>query len=186
MMQNYKKLIAAALLMPAALSGASATAAAERGTLFNDNWQFHLTDSLTADSKAESIADSLWLDVTLPHDWSVTLPFDRNAAAGNDGGYLPAGSAWYRTGLRLKKLPAHRRIELYFEGVYENSEVYVNGTLAGGHPYGYTSFFVDITPYLKRGMNRIAVKVDNSKQKNCRWYSGSGIYRNVRICTPRM
>lgn len=181
MMQNYKKLITAALLMPAALSAASATAAAERGTLFNDNWQFHLTDSLTAGSKAESIADSLWHDVTLPHDWSVTLPFDRNAAAGNDGGYLPAGSAWYRTGLRLKKLPAHRRIELYFEGVYENSEVYVNGTLAGGHPYGYTSFFVDITPYLKRGMNRIAVKVDNSKQKNCRWYSGSGIYRNVRL-----
>ena len=71
------------------------------------------------------------------------------------------------------------RLKLYFEGVYEKSEVYVNGHLAGGHPYGYTSFFVDITPYLKDGKNEIAVKSDNSAQKNSRWYTGSGIYRNV-------
>lgn len=177
-MKNYRKLFTLALLMPVALSAA---AASERKTLFNDNWQFHLTDSRTADKRAESIADSLWHDVTLPHDWSVTLPFDRNAATGNDGAYLPAGTAWYRTDLNLKKIPAARRMELYFEGVYEKSEVYVNGRLAGGHPYGYTSFFVDITPFLKKGVNRIEVKVDNSNQKNCRWYSGSGIYRNVRL-----
>lgn len=177
-MKNYRKLFTLALLMPVTLSAA---AASERKTLFNDNWQFHLTDSRTADKRAESIADSLWHDVTLPHDWSVTLPFDRNAATGNDGAYLPAGTAWYRTDLNLKKIPAGRRMELYFEGVYEKSEVYVNGRLAGGHPYGYTSFFVDITPFLKKGVNRIEVKVDNSNQKNCRWYSGSGIYRNVRL-----
>lgn len=161
--------------------------ASERKMLFNDNWQFYLTDSLTVDMPAGTIADSLWQDVRLPHDWSVTLPFDRNAAPGNDGGYLPAGTAWYRRAFNLKKLASDRRIELYFEGVYERSEVYVNGKFAGGHPYGYTSFFVDITPFLKKGENEIVVKADNSNQKNCRWYSGSGIYRNVWLMeTPNI
>lgn len=175
-MQIYKKSISAASLLMASVL---ITSASGRKTLFNDGWQFHLTDSLTVGMPVGAIADSLWQDIRLPHDWSVTLPFDRNAAPGNDGGYLPAGTAWYKTDLNLKKLPSDRRIELYFEGVYEKSEVYVNGKLAGGHPYGYTSFFVDLTPFLKKGENEIVVKADNSNQKNCRWYSGSGIYRNV-------
>lgn len=153
--------------------------ASERKRLFNDGWRFHLTDSNTCEMPLEMIPDNLWKDICLPHDWSILYPFDRNAATGNDGGYLSAGTGWYQTDLKLEKPAAGRKFKLYFEGVYEHSEVYVNGQFAGGHPYGYTSFFVDITPYLKKGDNRIAVKADNSNQKNCRWYSGSGIYRNV-------
>lgn len=150
-----------------------------RKSLLNEGWQFYLTDSVTAKQPLEKIETMEWTDVVLPHDWSILRPFDRNAAPGNDGGYLPAGKGWYRTSLDMKKLPKDRRVKLYFEGVYERSEVYVNGKLAGGHPYGYTSFFVDITPYLKKGKNEIAVLADNSHQKNSRWFTGSGIYRNV-------
>lgn len=175
-MERYRRLVIAALLMT---GSASLMYGSERKTLFNDNWQFHLIDSLTIDKPVDSIADSLWNEVRLPHDWSILLPFDRNAAPSNDGGYLPGGTGWYRTEFDMKNLPSESRVKLYFEGVYEKSEVYVNNKIAGGHPYGYTSFFVDITPFLKEGKNEIAVKVDNSNQKNCRWYSGSGIYRNV-------
>lgn len=131
--------------------------ASERKSLFNDNWQFHLTDGLTKAQSVDAIGDSCWQDVRLPHDWSILHPFDRNAAPGNDGGYMPAGLAWYRKDLDIKKVPSDRTVKLYFEGAYERPEVYVNGEYAGGHPYGYTSFFVDITPYLRKGNNSIAV-----------------------------
>lgn len=155
--------------------------ATERETLLNDGWRFHLVNDETSSMQVNKIPSELWEDVTLPHDWSVMQSFDRNATPGNDGGYLPGGIGWYKKSLFLKNLPKGRKLKLYFEGIYQNSEVFVNGQHAGGHPYGYTSFFVDITPYLKKGNNDIAVKVDNSEQKNCRWYSGSGIYRNVRL-----
>lgn len=163
------------------LAGATLSAFATDGrkTFFNDNWKFHLTDSLTAGTPIEKIPVSKWQNVRLPHDWSIQKPFDRNAAPGNDGGYLPAGLGWYQTNLKVGKLSSDRVFKLYFEGAYERPEVYVNGHFAGSHPYGYTSFYVDITPYLKKGNNKIAVKVDNSNQKNSRWYTGSGIFRNV-------
>lgn len=158
---------------------ASCVARTERKRLINDNWQFFLTDETTAGIDYTQIADDQWQRVTLPHDWSIRLPFDRQAAPGNDGGYLPGGIGWYRTELSLDEAGDGVSPRLYFEGVYENSSVFVNGQLAGGHPYGYTSFFVDLAPYVRQGKNVIAVRVDNSKQKNCRWYSGSGIYRDV-------
>lgn len=142
---------------------------------FNKNWQFALADTVSASTQ--------WKDVALPHDWSVAERFDRNAPAGNDGAYLPTGTGWYRTTLSLPDGTQGKDYRLYFEGVYENSAVYVNGRHAGGHPYGYSSFFVDMTPFLHAGENTILVKADNSAQKKCRWYSGSGIYRNVWLCT---
>ncbi|MBR1485248.1 MAG: DUF4982 domain-containing protein [Prevotella sp.] len=147
-----------------------------RQELLNDGWQFCLNDSDF--SKAQS--------VTLPHDWSIQQRFDREAAAGNDGAYLPTGHGWYRRVLTLGKAYQGKRLRLYFEGVYMNSQVYVNGHLAGGWPYGYSSFWVDVTPYIIIGKkNEVVVSVDNSRQKNCRWYSGSGIYRNVWLyATP--
>lgn len=117
--------------------------------------------------------------VTLPHDWSIRGAFSADAPAGNDGGYLPTGIGRYKRVLELDTVDIGERYELYFEGVYEKSQVFVNGQLAGGRPYGYSSFFVDITPLIRKGRNEIEVSVDNSAQKNCRWYSGSGIYRNV-------
>ena len=142
---------------------------------FNSGWQFHL----------EGTPNNGWEDVTLPHDWSIHLPFDEKAPAGNEGGYLPTGKGEYRKTFYVdgktlaQKGENQDRYQLYFEGVYMNSQVYVNNQLMGGHPYGYSSFFVDITNALKAGDNTVLVKVDNSQQKNCRWYSGSGIYRNV-------
>lgn len=136
-------------------------------TLLDDEWQFRL------DGETE------WRSIDLPHDWSVEGDFDREAPAGNDGGYLPTGRGEYRKLLNCDGKAKHLR--LHFEGVYMNAEVRVNGIRVGGHPYGYVPFVTtDIVPYLRRGRkNTIEVTVDNSQQKNCRWYSGSGIYRHV-------
>lgn len=140
------------------------------------DWLF----SQEADSTAATPAfdDSGWRTVNLPHDWSVEHDFDRDCPSGNDGGYLPTGTGWYRKTITLNAAPEGTEY-LYLEGAYMNSGVWVNGIYAGGHPYGYTSYRVDITPYLHAGDNTIAIKVDNSKQKNSRWYTGSGIYRHV-------
>ena len=145
-----------------------------RKQLFDANWSF-------------SNDSSQWRRVDLPHDWSIEGAFDKDAPAGNDGAYLPTGKGWYRKEFRVESLELReKKLRLYFEGVYMNSEVYVNGQKAGGHPYGFSSFFVDITPYMKIGINEVEVRVDNSQQKNCRWYSGSGIYRHVWLySTPK-
>ena len=143
----------------------------ERKQLFDNDWLFALNDTAS------------WRKVSLPHDWSIEASFDAQAPAGNDGGYLPTGRGFYRKTFSLGRDYAGRRLRLYFEGVYMNAEVYVNGQRAGGHPYGYSSFFVDLTPFYKIGTNTVDVRVDNSRQKNCRWYSGSGIYRHVWLLT---
>ena len=144
--------------------------------LLDSGWRF----SMNADSSvvASDFDDSNWRRVDLPHDWSVELDFDRDCPSGNDGGYLPTGTGWYRRTIHVGADAAPVQ-HLYLEGAYMNSEVWVNGHRAGGHPYGYTSYRVDITPFLNPGDNTVAIKVDNSHQKNSRWYSGSGIYRHV-------
>ena len=163
--------------LAAALAWTAGAKVTERERLFNEGWQFVLNDSDFTKGQA----------VTLPHDWSIRQRFDREAPAGNDGAYLPTGRGWYRKTFTVGREESGRRLQLYFEGVYMNSSVYVNGRRAGGHPYGYSSFFVDITPFVREGSNDIVVAVDNSAQKNCRWYSGSGIYRNVwLVSTPRV
>ncbi len=140
---------------------------------FDSDWRFALGDEATGELPARPG----WQRVDLPHDWSVMLPFRRDAPAGNDGGYLPTGKGYYQKTFRLSRTAGKHW--LYFEGVYMNSAVSVNGKPVGGHPYGYSSFFCDITGAVRRGDNTVSVSVDNSMQKNCRWYSGSGIYRHV-------
>ncbi len=145
----------------------------------DDAWRFQLgNDSTWA---APAFDDSKWRQLDLPHDWSIEGTFNKENPAGNDGAYLPTGIGWYRLKLNVesRQLIAGQMQKLYFEGVYMNSTVYVNGEEAGGHQYGFSSFWVDVTDKLKPGVNVIAVKVDNSAQKNCRWYTGSGIYRSV-------
>ena len=156
-------------LVAAAMAWTSEVRGMEREQLFNNDWQFVLNDSDFTKSST----------VTLPHDWSIRQRFDHETAAGNEGGYLPTGKGWYRKAFTLKKTDLGGRLQLYFEGVYMNSTVYVNGQRAGGHPYGYSSFFVDVSPFVREGRNEVVVAVDNAQQKNCRWYTGSGIYRNV-------
>jgi beta-galactosidase len=156
--------------MGIALSAYGAGRQTVRKQLFDANWSF-------------SQDSSQWRALDLPHDWSIEGTFSKDAPAGNDGGYLPTGKGWYRKTFTLDKDAQAKKLRLYFEGVYMNSLVYVNGQKAGGHPYGYSSFFVDITPYIKIGTNVVEVRVDNLQQKNCRWYSGSGIYRHVWLMT---
>ena len=168
----FIRMMVAALLL-AVTTIVTAATSLPRKQLLNDQWQFVQNDSDF--TKAQN--------VTLPHDWSICHRFDVNAPAGNDGAYLPTGKGWYRRTLTLGNAYAGKKIRLYFEGVYMNSQVFVNGHKAGGWPYGYSSFWVDATPYINIGCNEIVVSVDNSQQKNCRWYSGSGIYRNVWLVT---
>jgi beta-galactosidase len=142
--------------------------------LFNDNWQFKLDDS-------NNTKENHWISLNLPHDWSIMLPFDSTSPTGNSGGALRGGLGWYKKYFSLPASAKDKKIFIDFDGVYMNSEVIINGTSLGIRPNGYISFRYDLTPYVKFGneKNTIQVKVDNSKQPNSRWYSGSGIYRNV-------
>ena len=158
---------------------------AEREMNFNENWKFHLGD--TAGASARQFNDRSWRTINLPHDWSIEGCPEINNPSGNDGGYYPAGIGWYRKTFNFQQDNRLTETIIYFEGVYMNATVFVNGHELGTHPYGFTSFFYDITPYLRTGENTMAIKVDNSQQKNCRWYTGSGIYRNVKLIrTPKM
>ncbi|MXN90904.1 DUF4982 domain-containing protein [Flavobacterium sp. Sd200] len=149
-----------------------------RKTNFDFDWKFKLGDY--PDAQQQNFDDSGWRSLSVPHDWSIEGNFDAKHPMGNDGGYLPAGIGWYRKTFTVEPSQKDKKLSLYFEGVYMNAEVFVNGTSLGIRPYGYSSFYYDVTPYIKIGQkNTVAVRVDNSQQKNCRWYSGSGIYRHV-------
>ncbi|TSA32057.1 MAG: DUF4982 domain-containing protein [Verrucomicrobiaceae bacterium] len=146
----------------------------------DDGWKFFLGD----DSGASAIGfdDAAWRAVTLPHDWSIEGKFDPAAPMGAAGGFLPAGIGWYRLHFDAPEKWAGRKVLVEFEGIYQHAQVFCNGRLLAEHPYGYSGFVVDLTPALKPGgENVLAVRVDNSQQKNSRWYSGSGIYRHVRL-----
>lgn len=125
--------------------------------------------------------DSRWRTVNLPHDWSIEGPFGPEYASGS--GYAPGGIGWYRKGFRLDPAAKRRIVQIEFDGVYDHSEVWINGHFVGGRPFGYASFDCDLTPHLKFGAeeNVIAVRVDHSRFADSRWYTGSGIYRHVRL-----
>lgn len=144
-----------------------------RATRFNDNWLFTQND----DSKAckSHFDDKDWRKLTLPHDWSIEGLHSQQWASCT--GYLPAGIAWYRKHFSLDDDDVLTYI--YFEGIYNRSEVYLNGHLLGRRPNGYVSFLYDMTPHLHRGDNVLAVRVDHSRYADSRWYTGSGIYRDV-------
>ncbi|MDD3078799.1 MAG: glycoside hydrolase family 2 TIM barrel-domain containing protein [Paludibacter sp.] len=142
----------------------------------NDSWKFTLSDP--AQAQTLNFNDSQWRILNLPHDWSVEGTL--SPANASCMGYLPGGIGWYRKSLEIPEEYAGQKIYLYFEGVYNRSEVFINGQLLGERPNGYISFMYDATPYIKYGQkNLIAVRVDHSKSADSRWYTGSGIYRNV-------
>lgn len=150
----------------------------ERKQLFDSNWKFNLGDTPAASNP--NFDDTKWRDLDLPHDWSIEGKLSPKNPMGGDGGFFPDGIGWYRKRFTIPATWEGKRISIYFEGVYMNSEVFINGKSLGIYPYGYSSFTYNLTPHLIFGKdNIISVKVDNSKQKNCRWYSGSGIYRHV-------
>ncbi len=157
-----------------------------RKQLFDYDWKFFLGD--VPEAKANDFDDESWRKLDLPHDWSIEGKLNPKNPMGGAGGYFPSGIGWYRKTFVALEEWNGKCVSVYFEGVYMNSEVFINGKLLGVHPYGYTSFSYDLTPYLNLGKeNVIAVRVDNSKQVNSRWYSGSGIYRHVwMIATDRV
>ncbi|MEO6456496.1 MAG: sugar-binding domain-containing protein [Ginsengibacter sp.] len=146
---------------------------------FDNNWKFTLDSSQQYNE--QNVNDASWRTLNLPHDWSIEGTFSKDHPASPGGGALPGGIGWYRKIFLLPATDKNKLIFIDFDGVYCNSEVWINGHSLGIRPNGYISFQYDLTPYLKfgTGKNVIAVKVDNSKQPNSRWYSGSGIYRNV-------
>jgi beta-galactosidase len=148
----------------------------QRGKSFNDGWKFYLGDATGA--QQPTFSDTSWTSVTVPHDWSPALGFSQSASG--QSGFMAGGVGWYRKSFTLDSSYSGKRILIEFDGVYMNSQVWVNGNSLGTWPYGYTTFQYDLTQYVKTdgSSNVVAVRVDN-KQPNSRWYTGSGIYRNV-------
>jgi beta-galactosidase len=148
-----------------------------RRSSFNDGWKFHLGESAGAQQPA--FADATWTALRLPHDWAIAGPFDRTLNP-HTGGLPIAGVGWYRKSFRLPRGAKGRFVSVEFDGAMANAQVWLNGTLLGGRPYGYIGFGFDLTPYLRRDgaanvlAVRLAPEVDSS-----RWYPGAGVYRNV-------
>ncbi|MFZ0471716.1 MAG: sugar-binding domain-containing protein, partial [Bacteroidales bacterium] len=176
---KYSRIFTIAIvLITGYVSGINAQVNIQRKQLFDYDWKFFLGDAPSA--SANDFIDKNWRCLDLPHDWSIEGKLDPENPTGGGGGYFPAGIGWYRKKFDVPPAWKGKLISVYFEGVYMNSEVFINGKSLGVHPYGYTTFSYDLTPYLDfGGENVLSVKVDNSKQMNCRWYSGSGIYRHV-------
>jgi len=179
--------------------GSGSSPGSDRLQPFNTDWRFHRGDTPGADTAA--FDDAEWRTLDLPHDWMIedipgatedrdaiwsrgtdplrNGPFDLYASEGQGAtGWTVGGVGWYRKAFQAPQLPSGGKIEMRFEGVYMNADVWLNGTHLGNHPYGYTGFAFDLTPHLKPGANTLAVRVNNTG-KNSRWYSGSGIYRKV-------
>jgi len=170
-----------------------------RDQIFDTGWKFYRGKAEGAEK--QDFDDSAWRSVDLPHDWSIedlpnqgvtqlpngkkriiSGPFDSEAAYGSETGYTVGGTGWYRKHFKLPENHADKVITILFDGVYMNSDVWINGRHLGNHPYGYTAFCYDLTKYLNFGNkeNVIAVEVKN-EGCNSRWYAGSGIYRHVNL-----
>ncbi len=145
--------------------------------LMDRSWKFFLGDDKSASTI--DFNDNAWRVLDLPHDWSIEGGFKEDAPTTGRGGYVQTGIGWYRKQFVLPRSVKGKQVTIQFDGVYMNSEVWINGHLLGKRPNGYISFVYDLTPFLTNGKNTLAVRVDNSEQPNSRWYSGSGIYRHV-------
>ncbi len=152
-------------------------------TAFNKDWKFFPGDDSTAVNPKYD--DSKWRSLQLPHDWSIEGSFSEKHSTTFNEGALPAGIGWYRKTFNIPATSRGKRVFINFDGIYKNSEVWINGHFLGKRPNGYISFRYEITDYLNvgNGSNTIAVKVDNSAQPDSRWYTGSGIYRKVWLLT---
>ena len=152
----------------------------ERKQNFNKDWYFKLNSQGDFSKKDVDVHD--WSKLNLPHDWSIYFDFDHKSPARNEGGQLNGGTAWYRKTFTVDEAAKDKDVRINFDGVYMDSKVYVNGKFVGHYPSGYNHFSYDITEFLTKdgSENTIAVQVTN-KQPSSRWYSGSGIYRDVTL-----
>jgi beta-galactosidase len=174
--------VASAIGLEKALAGqttAAANPARVRRSSFDDGWSFSKGD--IPDAQLPHSTGGVWSPVLLPHDWSIAGPFGQSEPSGGSGAYLPTGIGWYRKSFQLPSRDVGRRILLQFDGVYQCSDVWINGQHLGTRPYGFIPLVYDLSSHLHFGSepNIIAVRVDNSHQPNLRWYSGSGINRHT-------
>jgi beta-galactosidase len=168
-----------------------AASTTNRDRSFDSDWRFLRADAPGAESPVFN--DSAWRTLDLPHDWSIEdlpstngappSPFDpAQSGGGASTGFFVGGTGWYRKHFTLNPVDAGKNVTILFDGVYMNADFWINGQRLGNHPYGYTAFSYNLTPHLKPAgqENVLAVQVKNTG-KNSRWYSGSGIYRNVSL-----
>ncbi|MDI4635476.1 DUF4982 domain-containing protein [Pelomonas sp. V22] len=161
-----------------ALLSSLASAAPREVRPLNEGWLFSKSDAGAAMSPG--FDDKNWRSVQLPHDWSQEEPFSASYGSGN--GYAAGGVGWYRKQFSLAAAQRGRLVSVEFDGIYEHSQVWINGQYVGGRPFGYSSFALNLTPYLRfDAPNVIAVRVDHSRQTDSRYYTGSGIYRLARL-----
>ena len=164
------------------LYGVTFTVFAQKSRLtvnFDFGWKFHLGE--VQEAKTVSYNDTNWENIQLPHDFSIGQEqIDERRLGAN--GYFPGGIGWYRKTFSVPKSYAEKKVYICFDGVYHRSDVWLNGQHVGFYPYGYVSFEYDLTPYLRPGENNVlAVRVDHTNASSSRWYSGSGIYRHVKL-----
>lgn len=176
-------------LLAMAMIGSVDAAEVRQVLPLDQDWRFHLGD--VAGAEKPEMADAEWRLLDVPHDYSIegpvgadpaTMegPFDQKCPGGKSAGFLNGGIAWYRKTFTLPVEAVGRRMSVEFDGVFMDSQVWLNGAAVGRQPYGYSSFQFDLTPHLKSGNNILAVKV--TMQQPCsRWYPGAGIYRHVRL-----
>lgn len=146
----------------------------------NNGWKFLKEDN--PEYALFNTDDTSWRSVTLPHDWSIEGPYDKNNPSGPMGGYMPCGIGWYRNHFEIADSLKGKRFFICFDGAYMRSQVWINGRMVGEYPNGYNSFKYDITPFVRFGEeNLLAVRIDNSLQPGSRWYTGTGLYRKVRL-----
>jgi beta-galactosidase len=173
-------LAACAWLLAGCSTLASSTPQSARLTLpLNDHWRFLRGD--LPNGYSPTLDDHAWTLVRTPHDWSIAGPVEPDAPSGAPGGFFPTGVSWYRMHLEVPRSWNGRRISVEFDGVYANSEVWINGHTLGRRPSGYAEFRYELTSHLHPGDNLLAVRTDTSLQPDSRWYTGQGIYRHVRL-----
>ena len=164
------------------LASAIADAQVRTTENFDKGWKFYLGDEAKASNP--DFDDSGWRQLNLPHDWSIEGKFDEKNPATPGGGALPGGIGWYRKTFTIPATTEGKSVFIDFDGIYRNSEVWINGHSLGVRPNGYIAFRYDLSPFLNYGgSNVISVRADNLEQPNSRWYSGSGIYRSVNLVT---
>nr|MCR4958319.1 glycoside hydrolase family 2 [Prevotella sp.] len=169
-----KMMFAALLLVFTAAAGQP-----RRVTNMDAGWRFHQGDAMGAE--VATYDDMDWGKLDVPHDWSIEGDNLRENPGGGSIGFFPTGMGWYRKTFDVKAFDKNKRYSIEFDGIYMLSTVWINGHELGTWPYGYSSFSYDLTPYLRAKGNVLAVRVDNSRHGNSRWYTGSGIYRHVRL-----
>jgi beta-galactosidase len=177
---NLDRIIFSAVLLLFILRVSNGQPTGRENQNFNFNWKFFKGDQPGAEKSDYN--DSGWRTLDLPHDWSIEGPFSKEWASGT--GFLPGGIGWYRKTFTVPAGMKSRKTFIYFDGIYNNSEIWINGEYLGKRPNGYISFQYDLSPFLNYGKdNVIAVKVDHTKFGDSRWYTGSGIYRDVKLIT---